>query len=315
MKLRHPKWGLALGGGGARGIAHVGVLKILQREHLIPDVITGTSIGALVGGAFACRPDAPALEDRLYDVLAPDSSENKPLKQIARLNWAEKTESTLFDRLLRSVQKEIFLSMALFRNGVWSTEELRNSVSAFIPKGMDLTQTSIRFVPLAVDLLTGEPVLIDKGPVIEAVMASCAVPGFMSPVPVGNALLMDGGLADLIPARAARTCGAAKVISVDVGIQLCQETRIQDGVDAINRATEIMGYHLGNDARRNSDLLIRPLKTHCLWTDFEGYRELVHQGEVAAEAALEDIRRVLRQRTLRDRWNPVSIWTQLLSKL
>ncbi|MEJ2589485.1 MAG: patatin-like phospholipase family protein [Deltaproteobacteria bacterium] len=62
MEERHSKWGLALGGGGARGIAHVGVLKVLQRAHLIPDVITGTSIGALVGGAFACRPDADALE-------------------------------------------------------------------------------------------------------------------------------------------------------------------------------------------------------------------------------------------------------------
>lgn len=315
MKIRRPKWGLALGGGGARGIAHVGVLKILQREHLIPDVITGTSIGALVGGAFACRPDANALEERLYEVLATDSNENRPLKQIARLNWSGKPDSTVFNRLLRSVQKELFLGMALFRHGVWSTDELRSSVSAFIPKGMDVTETPIRFVPLAVDLLTGEPVLIDKGPVTEAVMASCAVPGFMPPVPVGNALLMDGGLADLIPARAARTCGAQKVISVDVGIQLCHETRIEDGVDAINRATEIMGYHLGNDARTSSDLLIRPLKTHCPWTDFQSYRELVHQGEVATEAALDDICRLVRKPAPGWGWKPSSIWTHLLSWL
>ena len=94
---RHPKWGLALGGGGARGIAHVGVLKVLQRENLIPDVITGTSIGALVGGAFACRPDAAALEERLYEVLAPDAHENKPLKQIARFDWTDRADSTLIE--------------------------------------------------------------------------------------------------------------------------------------------------------------------------------------------------------------------------
>lgn len=82
MMKSHPKWGLALGGGGARGIAHVGVLKILQRENLVPDVIAGSSIGALVGGAFACRPDADALEERLYEVLAPGANGNKSLKQM-----------------------------------------------------------------------------------------------------------------------------------------------------------------------------------------------------------------------------------------
>ncbi|MEJ2025632.1 MAG: patatin-like phospholipase family protein, partial [Deltaproteobacteria bacterium] len=184
MVRRHVKWGLALGGGGARGIAHVGVLKVLQREHLIPDVITGTSIGALVGGAFACRPDAEALEARVYEVLDPESNESKPLKQISRLNWAEKSESSLYDRLLRSFRKELFLGMALFRNGVWSMEDLRDSVSAFLPD-VDLTETTIRFGTLAVDLLSGEPVLLNKGPIIESVMASCAMPGFMPPVPLG----------------------------------------------------------------------------------------------------------------------------------
>jgi NTE family protein len=311
MEERHSKWGLALGGGGARGIAHVGVLKVLQRAHLIPDVITGTSIGALVGGAFACRPDADALEARVYEVLSPDSNENKPLKQISRLNWSEKSEATLYERLLRSIQKEIFLGMALLRNGVWSLEDLRSSVSAFLPD-VDLTETPIPFVPLAVDLLTGEPVLLNKGSIIEAVMASCAVPGFMPPVSMGGALLMDGGLADLIPDRAARAYGAEKVISVDVGITLCHETSIKDGVDAINRATDIMGYHLGDGARSRSELVIHPLDNHCSWTDFKGYKELVHRGEMATEACLDDIRKVLRKRPRIWQW-PAAIRTHIFS--
>ncbi len=311
---RHPKWGLALGGGGARGIAHVGVLKVLQRENLIPDVITGTSIGALVGGAFACRPDAEALEERLCEVLSPETDESKPLKQIARLDWTDKAESTLFDRLIRSFQKEIFLGMALFRSGVWSMEALRNSVSAFLPD-IDVTQTPIRFVPLAVDLLSGESLSLNKGPIIEAVMASCAIPGFMPPVPVGDALLMDGGLADLIPARAARACGADRVVSVDVGIQLCHGSRIKDGIDAINRATQIMGHHLGSDGRSRSDLLITPLQDHCPWTHFEGYRDLIRQGETATEAVLDDIHRLVRDNIRWRRWNPGIMWTTLLSWL
>lgn len=309
MEKRYSKWGLALGGGGARGIAHIGVLKVLQREQLIPDVITGTSIGALVGGAFACRPDADALEARVYEVLDSDSDENKQLKQISRLNWAERSDSSLFNRLLRSVQKEIFLGMALFRNGVWSMEELRYSVSAFIPD-VDLTETSIRFVPLAVDLLTGESVLLKNGSIIKAVMASCAVPGFMPPVPIGDALLVDGGLADLIPDRAARTCGVDKVISVDVSIKLDNQISIKDGIDAINRATDIMKYHLGDGAHSRSELVIHPLEDHCSWTDFKGHRDLVQQGEAAAEACLDDIRRVLRKRSRIWQW-PAAVWTNV----
>ncbi len=312
MGKTYSKWGLALGGGGARGIAHVGVLKVLQREHLIPDVITGTSVGALLGGAFACRPDADALEARLYEVLDSDSDENKPLKQISRFNWAEeKSDSSLFNRLLRSVQKEIFVGMALFRNGVWSMEEFRNSVAAFLPD-VDLAETSIRFVPLAVDLLTGESILLQKGSIIEAVMASCAVPGFMPPVPIGDALLMDGGLADLIPDRAARSCGVDKVISVDVGMKLCHQDSIKDGIDAIKRATDIMEYHLGDGAHSRSDLVIHPADNRCSWTDFKGYKELVHRGETTAEECIDDIMKILRKRPRI--WQlPAAIWTHVKS--
>ena len=294
MKTKY-KWGLALGGGGARGIAHVGVLKALEKANLLPDVITGTSIGALVGGAYACKPDAPALEKRFYDVLAPDSTENKPLKMIARLNWESLEESTILSRLRRSFQKELFVGMVAFRSGVLSEEELRSCVAAFLPD-VDLAETRIPFAPLTVDLLSGRPHLLEKGSIVEAVMASCAVPGFMPPVRIEDAVLMDGGLAELIPAEAARTCGADTVIGVDVGIDLCDACELSDGIDAINRATEIMSHHLGNSGRKACDLLIKPLDDHVAWTDFRSYMKLIQLGEAAAEAALDDIRRIVRKK-------------------
>jgi NTE family protein len=83
----HPKIGLALGGGGARGIAHVGVLKVLEREEIPLDLIIGTSIGALVGAAYAINPDAAALEKRVSEVLSTNSKENKGLKLLRKTNW------------------------------------------------------------------------------------------------------------------------------------------------------------------------------------------------------------------------------------
>ncbi len=294
MSASNPKWGLALGGGGARGIAHIGILKALERSGLVPDVITGTSIGALVGGAYACLPDADALEKRCCEVLSPESEENKPLKLIARLNWENGEDSTTLQRWVRSLQKEIFVGLAAFRNGVLSAEELRSCVSAFLPD-LDLRETKIPFAPLSVDLRCGRTHLFREGPIVEAVMASCAVPGFMPPVDVDGALLMDGGLADLIPVDAARWCGAALVVAVDVGLRPDTPCRIGDGIDAISRATQIMAHYLGEPGRRNCDLLIEPLQKPVDWTDFTSYHELVRLGVSAGESAVGDIRRLLDQ--------------------
>jgi NTE family protein len=179
--------------------------------------------------------------------------------------------------------------MVAFRSGVLSEEELRSCVAAFLPD-VDLVETRIPFAPLTVDLLSGWPHLLEKGPIVEAVMASCAVPGFMPPVRIEDAVLMDGGLAELIPAEAAITCGADTVIGVDVGIDICDACELSDGIDAINRATEIMSYHLGNPGRRACDLLLKPLDDHVTWTDFRGYKKLIQLGEAATEAVMEDIR-------------------------
>jgi len=286
------KWGLALGGGGARGITHVGILKALERTGLVPDVIAGTSVGALMGGAYACRPEAAALERRLAEVLAPENGDSKPLRLAARLNWDDSAEVSMLDRLMQSLRKEIFVGLALFRNGVMSTDDLRRGVAAFLPD-IDLAETKIPFIATAVDMLTGGTAWLRRGSAIDAVMASCAMPGYMPPVSAGNALLMDGGIAALIPSAAARSGGADIVVGVDVGIEHIDACRIANGIDAIDRAIDIMSYHLGDAGRSDCDLVIEPLDGHVAWTDFDSYRELIRQGEAAVEGLRDTLDRLL----------------------
>ena len=290
-----PLWGLALGGGGARGITHVGVLKALEKAGLVPDVIAGTSVGALMGGAYACRPDAAGLETLLETALAPENGASNPLRLAARLTWDESAEASMINRVVQSFRKEIFVGLALFRSGVMSTDDLRRGVAAFLPD-VDLAETRIPFIATAVDMLTGCPAWLRRGPIIEAVMASCAMPGYMPPVPVGEALLMDGGLAALIPAAAARAGGAEIVVGVDVGIERVDACRIASGIDAIDRALDIMSYHLGDAGRRACDLVIEPLDGHVAWTDFDGYHKLVRQGEAAVEALKVELAALLGER-------------------
>lgn len=290
--LKRDKIGLALGGGGARGVAHIGVLKVLEREGIPIDLIVGSSIGALVGGAYAVNPDAAALEKRLSEFLSPECEQSRGLKLLGKTRWNKPEKSGLVHRLSRIAGKEMFLSLALLRNALLSESDMRDCVAAFLPD-IDLEDTLIPFAAAAADLVLGEEVVLTQGPIIRAVMASCAVPGFMPPIKRGERLLVDGGIVDAVPVSPAKREGAETVIAVDVGACLCQPCIVEDGIDAINRATEIMGFHLNRRSTEGAHVLIEPNVSQFEWTDFLDYEALIREGEKAAESKLEEIRNLL----------------------
>jgi NTE family protein len=290
---RRPKLGLALGAGGARGIAHVGVLKVLQREGIPIDLIVGTSIGALVGAAYAVNPDALALARRVCEVLNPNGKKETRLKLLERSYWDEDFKPDFLHRLARIVQKEMFLSLALFRSAVLSEQDLRMSVEAFVPD-IAIEETRIPYFSTATDLLSGRPVVLRQGPLIRAVMASCAVPGFMPSIEWDGMSLVDGGLIDMVPVIPAKQSGADVVVGVDVGMILRRNHPVEDGIDAIHRATEIMNYYLGTANRIKTDVLIQPVVGSFGWTDYFAYEELIRQGESAAEQKIDEIKKIIK---------------------
>jgi NTE family protein len=290
---RKPKIGLAFGAGGARGIAHVGVLKVLERENIPIDLIVGTSIGALVGAAYAVNPDAIALARRVSEVLDPHAKKEIRLKLLEKSYWDLDFKPDFFHRLVRTVQKEMFLNLALFRSAVLTEHDLRASVEAFVPD-IAIEETRIPYFSTATDLLSGRPVVLDQGSLVRAVMASCAVPGFMPSVEWEGMVLVDGGLIDVLPAIPARENGADVIIGVDVGLILRRNHPVEDGIDAIHRATEIMDYYLSTTGRINADVVIEPVVRNFGWTDFFAFKELMRQGEIAAELKIEEIKEIVR---------------------
>jgi NTE family protein len=289
---KRAKVGLALGAGGARGIAHVGVLKVLEREGIPIDIIVGTSIGALVGAAYAANPDAEALEKRVVEVLGPEGDEQKGLKLLERAYWEVEFKPDFFHRIVRIAQKEMFLSLALFRSALLSKDDLRESVEAFLPD-INLGETRIPYHPITTDLVSGRKVVLKQGSLIRAVMASCAVPGFMPSVSWDDMILVDGGVIDAFPVVAARESGADVVIGVDVGSFLDRNPNVEDGIDAINRATEIMNYYLSALGRTNAEVVIDPEVRHFAWTSFSAYEELIREGEKAAELKIKAIKEIV----------------------
>jgi NTE family protein len=290
---RRPKLGLALGAGGARGLAHIGVLKALQQEDIPIDFIAGSSIGALMGAVYAANPDAPALVKQVSEVLDPRSKKEICLKWLERSYWEENFKPDVLHRIVRIVQKEFFLSLALFKSAVLSEQDLRMTVEAFVPD-IAIEDTRIPYCAIATDLLSGRPVVLKQGSLVRAVMASCAVPGFMPSIDWHGKLLVDGGLVHMIPVTAVRNICAGRVVGVDVGSILKRNHPIEDGIDAIHRATEIMDYYLGAADRLNADVIIEPVVGDFGWTDFLAFEKLIHQGELAVELKINAIKNILK---------------------
>ncbi|MGB9699788.1 MAG: patatin-like phospholipase family protein [Thermodesulfobacteriota bacterium] len=288
---KRAKIGLALGGGGARGLAHVGVLKVLEREGIPLDLIVGTSMGAIIGAAYAIQPDAALLERRVLNFFQPERGQNRKLKLLEKLNWRHLEKPDLFRRLMQFMGKEMALNLILVRKALFSEKDLQRILRAILPE-IDLRDTKIPFFAAAVDLISGRKIILDRGSIIKAVMASCAVPGFMPPIPLDGMILVDGGVIEVLPCRAAREKGAEFIIGVDVGLCICNPPVIGDGLDEIQRVMEIMCFYLSQAHLENADLLIQPQVKDSHWADFSKYRELIQEGERAAEGKIKEIRQI-----------------------
>jgi NTE family protein len=153
MKKR-TKIDLGLGGGGARDIAHIGVLKVLKQEKIPIDLIVGTSIGALVGAAYALNTDAKALERRLSEVLGPQENGKAGFKLLGKVQWDDSVESDLLRRIVRIAQKEMFLNYAIFRSALLSEDDLKECVKTFVAD-VNIEETLIPFGAVATDLIFG----------------------------------------------------------------------------------------------------------------------------------------------------------------
>jgi len=295
--MRHRlKIGLALGGGGARGLAHIGVLKVLEREGIPVDLIVGTSIGALVGAAYAAAPDAVALEKKVTDFLANRRSGSAGLKRLGKLHPFNPEKIDFMHRILRIAEKHVFLSLAILKKALVSEEDMHALVTVFLPD-IDIRETVIPFAASTVDLISGKEIIVKQGPLVRAVMASCAVPGFLPPVAQEGMVLVDGGVLDPVPVEPAKAAGAEIIIAVDVGACLCQAPPIEDGVDVINRATEVMAFCLNSRSRESADVLIQPDVKRIPWTGFAHHKELIREGEKAAEGKRDAIRAKLERRS------------------
>jgi NTE family protein len=251
-----PKLGLALGGGAARGFAHIGVIKALETSGLAPDIVVGTSVGAVVGSLYAAG----------FDVFE--------LQTIA----TQLEESALTD-------------WAIFERGILKGEALERFINQQVGN-RPIEQLKRRFAAIATDLATGEIAIFSAGNTGIAVRASASIPGVFAPVVIRGREYVDGGLVSPVPVKATRQLGADIVIAVDISAKPSGKKN-QGTIDMMLDTMAVMGHTIAEHDLKDADIIIRPDMRGLAATNFQQRHEAILQGERVGFAAVARIREKL----------------------
>jgi len=251
-----PKIGLALGAGGLRGLAHVGVLRVLEREKIPIDYIAGCSIGSLIGALYCAGLDS----ETIY----------KLAKHLKRRHW---------------------LDFVIPKMGIISGDRVLAMIR-LLTKQKRFEELTIPLSVIATDLGNGREVIFNEGDVATAVRASVSVPGVFVPYQLGEILYVDGAVLNPTPIDVARKMGADIVIAVDLAHK-GETGTITNLFDVIIQAINIMERQMFNQRQEECDILIRPKVAHLSPSSFEAIDECVALGEQAAEEFLPEIKRFL----------------------
>lgn len=247
-----PKIGLALGSGGARGFAHLGVLKALEDNDIPVHCISGSSMGALVGCFYAFGHD---------------------INQMIKLSAA--------------FRRQYYLDFTVPKMGFVAGRRVKNLIRLFT-HGKSIEELAIPLAVVATDLQTGERVIFTKGPISDAVRASISIPGIFVPEKMNDRLLVDGGVSDRVPVSAAKEMGADIVIGVDVsGIN--QKAEIMTIYDVIIQSIDILQMEIVAARENESDVMIRPPVELFNARAFTNIKEIIQIGEEAALRKMPDI--------------------------
>ena len=258
MKKGEPKIALVLGGGSAKGFAHIGVIRVLEQEKIPIHMIVGTSVGSLIGGIYAANPDSFQLE------------------------W-----------LAFKIDKNDILDLSIIYSKLGPAQGAR--LESFVEQSVaikTIEDTKIPFFPIATDLNTGETIIMEKGSLSKAIRASSAIPGIFVPVTFGNRLLVDGGVTNSTPCDIARSKGADIVIAINL-LKDIKDYNINSLVDIIGQSVNIMMHQSNKTKLQHADVIIEPDTKGTALFDFSQKKMLMEEGIKAAKASLPKIKEVI----------------------
>jgi len=254
---RHVKIALALGGGAARGFAHIGVIKALEAQGIVPDIVVGTSAGSVVGALYASGYNGFQLQKIALDM----------------------DETTISDWAIPFFSKS---------SGVLKGEALQAYVNKAV-HNQPIEKLRIPFGAVATDLKTGQPILFRRGNTGMAVRASSSVPGVFQPVVIGGRTYVDGGLVAPVPVRFAKEMGAEFIIAVNIS-SATEAQATASSMDVLMQTFTIMGQRLNQHELKDADVVITPALGAMGSADFNGRNLAVLAGEQAAAGVMAELK-------------------------
>ncbi len=295
-KSRRPKIGLALGSGSARGLAHIGVLKMLEKNQVPIDLISGSSIGALIGGIYAA------------------TGTFKKLERIAK-GITKRKLLFLIDPLLKAP-------------GLLKGKKVEKVIDSWV-EGKKFKDLKIPFVAVATDLKTGQEVLLKSGKVSTAIRASISIPGIFNPVKIGNNWLIDGGVVSPIPASVVKQMGADIVIAVNLNARFSYDpiNRLKQGitsstskeklslVDIVTQTIDIMEYKIIQSNLKEADVVITPKVNDISWAEYYNASKIIKLGEQATLKIIPKLKKIPWLKKIMETKTPKSLTEYILDFL
>lgn len=294
---RQFKVGLALGGGAARGLAHLGVLEVLEREGVPIDCMAGTSMGSLAGAMYAAQP---RIEKIIKKTMQFYNSEEFNQSKIHNLMRGEEEEAGFFEAVGKRVRQGLVLGSQVTRLSYLEKEDLFDLLRPFVDD-RDIRSLQIPLGIVVCDLRNGRELVLRKGPVIDAVAASSAVPGAFPPIRVNELECVDGGVVNMVPVSVARQMGADLVIAVNVTHAFMHPAELKRALLLFFLTQEITKQILIEKQLADADVVITPSVGQYHWADFRSADKVIAAGRQAAEDALPQIRLAL-SRAGKPRW-------------
>jgi NTE family protein len=277
------KIGLALGGGGARGACHIGVLKSLERRGIIPDIISGTSAGSMIGAMYASQASAAIVEEKYTEHVNGEDFKDLGFRYIPN----NEKDDSVFSQVFKQMKNQYILMVSSTRKSLVKNERLAKAANNLFESNQ-FDDLKIPLIVTATDLISGKPMLYKAGNVVDAVVKSSSIPGFVEPTYIDNRMLLDGGI--VFPTPVPPLVGKCDFI---IAVNISKAFNASEEPDSIfeitNRARDISTLHLNSYLLKQSDFVISPEHEDVHWSAFDRTEEFIENGYNAAESEMEQL--------------------------
>ena len=291
--MTRPCLGIALGGGGVRGAAHVGVLQELDSAGVEINMVAGVSAGAVIGAMYAYSLDGKWVEEHFRKAWSSTKFDGATSKRFIDNG----SPSSFAHGIKKTLTEHVLAIMSLYKSSIIKNDQLREILELLIPV-RTFEDMKIPLKIISTDIETGDDIISDKGDLIDALVKSCAIPGIMEPIEEGDKLIVDGGVGMPIPVPVLRDL-CEVTLAVDIGLYEFEKLERPNARSIKIRSDIITSNRLKARLASDADLVIRPDTKGLHWSRFESGEVLFENGKKAARAKLSELKAIINEKNNR----------------